>query len=61
MLGARLVLVHLTPAIEKAFGGNQVISKNVLVFPEIDRALEFCENAIIADHSDAGSSARSPH
>jgi SulP family sulfate permease len=61
VLGARLVLVHLTPAIEKAFGDNQLVSKNVLVFPEIDRALEFCENAIIADHSDADSGARSLH
>ena len=27
VLGAQLVLVHLTPSIEKAFGDNQVISK----------------------------------
>jgi sulfate permease, SulP family len=59
--GAHLVLVHLTPAIEKAFGDNQVIGKKVLVFPEIDRALEHCENAIIAAHSADSGEARSLH
>jgi sulfate permease, SulP family len=58
-LGARLVLVHLTPSIEKAFGDNQVIGKNVPVFADIDRALEFCENAIIAAHNDGDSGSRS--
>lgn len=58
-LGARLVLVHLTPSIEKAFGDNQVIGKNVPVFADIDRALEFCENAIIASHNDGDSGSRS--
>ena len=52
-LGARLVLVNLTPPIEKAFGDNQFISKDVLVNPDIDRALEFCESAIISAHIDA--------
>lgn len=58
-LGARLVLVHLTPSIEKAFRDNQFIAKDVMVIPEIDRALELCENAIIAAHSDAGGEVRS--
>ncbi len=58
-LGARLVFVHLTPSIEKAFGDNQVIGKNVPVFADIDRALEFCENVIIAAHNDGDSGARS--
>lgn len=59
VMGARLVLVHLTPSIEKAFADNHVIGKSAEVFPEIDRALEFCENVIIAAHSDADSEARS--
>lgn len=53
-LGASLVLVHLTPAIEKAFRDNRFYSDNVMVLPDIDRALEVCENAIIAAHSEAG-------
>ncbi len=58
-LGARLVLVNLTPSIEKTFADNQFISEDVMVVPEIDRALELCESAIIAAHSAAGDEARS--
>jgi SulP family sulfate permease len=58
-LGARLVLVNLTPPIEKAFSDNQFISKDVLVVPELDRGLEHCENEIISAHSGAGSEAGS--
>jgi SulP family sulfate permease len=60
-LGARLVLVNLTPAVQKAFSDNGFISKDILVIPEIDRALEFCENAIIAAHTGADGEARSLH
>ncbi len=59
VMGGSLVLVHLTPAIEKAFADNHVIGKSTVTFPEIDRALEFCENAVIAAHSKADSGARS--
>jgi SulP family sulfate permease len=52
-LGARPVLVNLTPGIEKAFRDNQFITNDILVIPDIDRALEFCENAIISVHSGA--------
>ena len=58
-LGARLVLVKMPPSIEKAFVDNQFISKDVMVIPEIDRALETCENAIISAHSEAGGEVRS--
>ena len=47
-LGARLVLVNLTPALDKVLRDNQFFSNDVLIIPELDRALEFCENAIIA-------------
>jgi SulP family sulfate permease len=50
-LGARLVLVNLTPAITKAFNNIKFLSKDILVIPELDRALEACENRIIAAHS----------
>jgi SulP family sulfate permease len=58
-LNARLVLVNLTPSIEKAFTDNHFIAKDVLVVPEIDRALEICENAIISAHTDSSGEARS--
>ena len=58
-LGARLLLVNLTPAIEKAFSDNGYLSSDILVIPEIDRALEFCENAIIAAHTGADAAALS--
>jgi SulP family sulfate permease len=58
-LGARLVLVNLSPSIAKTFGDNRFISSDVIVVPELDRALEVCENAIVAAHSDAGSEVRS--
>ena len=58
-LGARLVLVNLSPAITKAFNNIKFISSDVLVIPELDRALESCENEIILAHSDAEGETRS--
>jgi SulP family sulfate permease len=58
-LGARLVLVNLTPAIEKAFKDNQFITDDILLIQEIDHALEFCESELIATYGDAGSTSRS--
>jgi SulP family sulfate permease len=58
-LGARLILVQLTPAVEKAFGDNGFLSGDILVIPEIDRALEFCENGIISAHTGAENEALS--
>jgi sulfate permease, SulP family len=48
--GIRLVLVHLPSAAEKALRSSEFISHEVSVVPELDHALEWCENEIIAQH-----------
>jgi len=48
--GIKLVLVHLAPAAEKALRSSEFISKEVAIVPELDHALEWCENEIIAQH-----------
>jgi SulP family sulfate permease len=58
-LGARLVLINLTPSIAKAFQNIRFISEDIAVIPELDRALEFCENEIIAVHSKDDDAVRS--
>jgi SulP family sulfate permease len=46
--GVKLVLVHLPPAAEKALRSSEFISKEVSIMPELDHALEWCENEVIA-------------
>jgi SulP family sulfate permease len=46
----KLVLVHLPSAAEKALRSSEFISGEVSVMPELDHALEWCENEIIAQH-----------
>jgi SulP family sulfate permease len=48
--GVKLVLVHLPPAAEKALRSSEFISKEVSIIAELDHALEWCENEIIARH-----------
>jgi sulfate permease, SulP family len=48
--GIRLLLVHLPSAAEKALRSSEFISDEVSVVPELDHALEWCENEIIAQH-----------
>jgi SulP family sulfate permease len=48
--GVKLVLVHLPPAAEKALRSSEFISKEVSIIAELDHALEWCENEIIALH-----------
>jgi SulP family sulfate permease len=50
--GIELVLVHLAPRVERALRASEFISHEVLIAPELDHALEWCENAIIARHQD---------
>lgn len=50
--GIRLVLVHLPPAAEKALRSSDFISREISIVPELDHALEWCENEIIAQHRD---------
>ena len=51
-LGIRPVLVHLSPAAQKALRSSGFISDEVSIVPELDHALEWCENEIIAQHQD---------
>ena len=48
--GIKLVLVHLPSAAEKALRSSEFISHDVSIMPELDHALEWCENEIIAQH-----------
>jgi SulP family sulfate permease len=48
--GIKLVLVHLPSAAEKALRSSEFISDEVGIVPELDHALEWCENEIIAQH-----------
>ncbi len=49
-LGIKLVLVHLPSAAEKALRSSEFITPEVSIMPELDHALEWCENEIIAQH-----------
>lgn len=48
--GIQLVLVHLPSIAEKALRSSEFISKEVSIVPELDHALEWCENEIITQH-----------
>jgi SulP family sulfate permease len=48
-VGARLVLVNLSPELGERFGA--VTPKDVVVVEDLDRALEACENEVIAAHA----------
>ncbi|MDO9059961.1 MAG: SulP family inorganic anion transporter [Bradyrhizobium sp.] len=50
--GIGLILVHLPPVAEKALRASEFISGEVSIVPELDHALESCENDIIAQHQD---------
>ncbi len=58
-LGSRLVMVNLSPALTTAFDNIGFLGKDVLVIPDLDRALEACENAIIAAHGSGAGEAGS--
>jgi SulP family sulfate permease len=48
--GIKLVLVHVPAAAEKTLRSSEFITNDVKIFPELDHALEWCENEIIAQH-----------
>ncbi len=52
--GARLVLVNLAPELQRAFHAIHFLSPDVIVASDLDRALESCEDAIIAAHQVTG-------
>ena len=48
--GARIVLVNLTPELDRAFRAVRFVSDDIMVAPDLDRALESCEQAVIEAH-----------
>jgi len=44
------VLVNLTPELERAFRAVRFVSDDVMIAPDLDRALESCEQAVIEAH-----------
>lgn len=48
--GVKLVLVNLPPATERMLRSGEFLSGDILVMPELDHALEWCENEIIVRH-----------
>jgi sulfate permease, SulP family len=54
MAGARIVLVNLTPELEKAFRAVSFVSEDMIVASDLDRALEWCEQAVIEAHQPHG-------
>jgi SulP family sulfate permease len=49
-LGVELILVHLPAAAEKVLRSSDFVGEGVTIIPELDRALEWCENELIAQH-----------
>jgi SulP family sulfate permease len=48
--GIRLVLVNLDAATEKTLRSSEFVSNEVSIMPELDHALEWCENEIVTQH-----------
>ncbi len=44
------MLVHVPPAVERALRASEFITPDVAIAPELDHALEWCEDAIISRH-----------
>jgi SulP family sulfate permease len=53
-VGARLVLVNLSHELRNAFNVRGFITEDVIVSSDLDRALEACEQAVIAAHMAEG-------
>ncbi len=56
---AQIVLVNLTPDLQRAFRAAHFISDDVIIAPDLDRALESCEQLIIEAHRAGGDDAGS--
>lgn len=56
---AQIVLVNLTPELQRAFRTAHFISDDVIIAPDLDRALESCEQHIIEAHRSGGGDAGS--
>jgi SulP family sulfate permease len=57
--GARIVLVNLTPELERPFRNARFISDDVTLASDLDRALESCEQTIIEAHRAEATESRS--
>jgi SulP family sulfate permease len=55
----RIVLASLRPGLDKAFHAARFISDNVNIAPDLDRALEACEQAVIDGHRSKSDDVRS--
>ncbi|RXT49303.1 SLC26A/SulP transporter family protein [Bradyrhizobium betae] len=51
-LGVELILVHLSAAAEKVLRSSDFVGEGVTIIPELDRALEWCENELISQHQE---------
>jgi len=56
---AQLVLVNLTPELQRAFRTARFISDDMIIAPDLDHALESCEQKIIEAHRTERDDARS--
>jgi len=56
---ARIMLVNLTPELRRAFRTVKFVSDDIIVASDLDRALEFCEQAVIEAHRAEGGDTRS--
>ena len=57
--GAKLVLINLTADLERAFRTARLISPDIIIASELDRALESCEEAVVEAHRAEGGDALS--
>ena len=57
-LGARLVLVNLSPEINDVFRNRKFIVDDVILADDLDRALKSCEKEVIGTHLAEGATAR---
>ena len=57
--GARIVLVNLTPELERVFRAARFLENGMLVAATLDKALEHCEEQVIAAHKPHASEAHS--
>lgn len=58
-LGVELILVHLSAAAEKVLRSSDFIGDGVTIISELDHALEWCENELIAQHQELAQEAAS--
>jgi sulfate permease, SulP family len=59
--GVRLVLVNLNSELENSFGAIGLLTRDVLLLPDVDQALEVCEDAVIQEAKGAPTNTRPLH